>query len=33
MEKEDLVAITNTAMPSGKYQGRMFIDLPEPYLQ
>jgi uncharacterized protein (DUF3820 family) len=32
MEKEDLVAIANTPMPFGKYQGRMLIDLPEEYL-
>lgn len=32
MEKEQLIAIANTAMPFGKYQGRMLIDLPEEYL-
>ena len=32
MEKEQLVEIANTAMPFGKYQGRMLIDLPEEYL-
>jgi len=32
MEKEDLIALANTPMPFGKYQGRMLIDLPEEYL-
>lgn len=32
MEKEHLVEIANTAMPFGKYKGRMLINLPEPYL-
>ena len=32
MEKQHLVEIANTAMPFGKYKGRMLIDLPEPYL-
>lgn len=32
MEKQHLVEIATTAMPFGKYKGRMLIDLPEPYL-
>lgn len=32
MEKEQLIAIANTLMPFGKYQGRRLIDLPEEYL-
>ncbi|EMQ4859057.1 DUF3820 family protein, partial [Morganella morganii] len=28
MEKEDLVAVANTAMPFGKYKGCRLIDLP-----
>ncbi|MBK4770414.1 DUF3820 family protein [Pantoea dispersa] len=32
MDKQQLVEIANTAMPFGKYKGRMLIDLPEEYL-
>lgn len=32
MDKRQLVALANTAMPFGKYRGRMIIDLPEEYL-
>lgn len=32
MKKEQLIAIANTLMPFGKYQGRRLIDIPEEYL-
>lgn len=32
MDKHQLIEIANTAMPFGKYKGRMLIDLPEEYL-
>lgn len=31
-DKEDLLKIANLTMPFGKYQGKILIDLPEPYL-
>ena len=30
--QEDLAALVTQTMPFGKYQGRVLIDLPEPYL-
>ena len=32
LEKENLLKLARTAMPYGKYAGRMLIDLPEEYL-
>ena len=32
LEKQHLIAVANTEMPFGKYQGRMLIDLPDEYL-
>ncbi len=32
LEKSHLIKLANTAMPFGKYQGRMLIDVPEEYL-
>jgi uncharacterized protein (DUF3820 family) len=30
--QEDLLALANMAMPFGKYQGKVLMDLPEEYL-
>ncbi len=30
--KQDLLKLANMAMPFGKYQGKVLIDLPEEYL-
>lgn len=31
-DRNQLLRLLETPMPFGKYQGRMIIDLPEPYL-
>jgi uncharacterized protein (DUF3820 family) len=31
-EQNDLIKLTKVAMPFGKYQGRLLIDLPETYV-
>lgn len=31
-DKQDLLKLANMAMPFGKYQGKVLIDLPEEYL-
>ena len=32
LEQNDLIKLTTTAMPFGKYAGRLLIDLPEAYV-
>jgi uncharacterized protein (DUF3820 family) len=32
MQAEDLIRLTNTAMPYGKYKGLLLCDLPEHYV-
>ena len=31
-DPDELLALASTRMPFGKYQGRLLIDLPEPYV-
>lgn len=31
-DRHELIELANTRMPYGKYEGRLLIELPEPYL-
>jgi len=31
-DQHELVELANTLMPFGKYEGRLLVELPEPYL-
>ena len=31
-DKHELIELANTKMPFGRYEGRLLVELPEPYL-